>query len=125
MRMMQWMLNGRPFEMRGVADNERIRLGATEDWEFVNTMGMMAMAHPIHVHGPQFRIVRRDAGPGAPSLRDGILDDGRKDTFLLLPGDRVRIRVRFDRHPGTFLYHCHNLEHEDMGMMRNYLVEAS
>jgi FtsP/CotA-like multicopper oxidase with cupredoxin domain len=33
--------------------------------------------------------------------------------------------VRFDRHPGTFLYHCHNLEHEDMGMMRNYLVEAS
>jgi FtsP/CotA-like multicopper oxidase with cupredoxin domain len=37
---------------------------------------------------------------------------------------RVRVRVRFERHPGMFLYHCHNLEHEDMGMMRNFLVEA-
>jgi len=32
--------------------------------------------------------------------------------------------MRFQDHPGLFLYHCHNLEHEDMGMMRNYRIEA-
>ena len=124
MQMMRWLLNGGAFEMRGVAGNERVRLGTVEDWEFVNTGGPMAMAHPIHLHGAQFRIIERQHGPSSASLRDGLFDDGWLDTFLLLPGDRVRIRVSFDRYPGMFLYHCHNLEHEDMGMMRNYLVEA-
>lgn len=84
----------------------------------------MAMAHPIHLHGAQFRIVRRQHGPGLRSPRGGLLDEGWLDTFLLLPGDRVRIRVGFERFAGMFLYHCHNLEHEDLGMMRNYLVGA-
>ena len=39
-----------------------------------------------------------------------------------MPGERVQILVHFTRYPGLFLYHCHNLEHEDMGMMRNYRV---
>jgi FtsP/CotA-like multicopper oxidase with cupredoxin domain len=47
-----------------------------------------------------------------------------KDTVLLMPGERIRILVDFDDYPGMFLYHCHNLEHEDMGMMRNYYVRA-
>jgi len=54
----------------------------------------------------------------------GRVEEGWKDTFLLMPGERVRIRVRFERHAGLFVYHCHNLEHEDMGMMRNFLVEG-
>jgi FtsP/CotA-like multicopper oxidase with cupredoxin domain len=125
MRMMRWLLNGRSFEMRGVAANERVRPGTVEEWEFINPSGPMAMAHPIHLHGSQFRIIERQHGPGARALREGVFDEGWQDTFLLLPGDRVRLRVRFERYPGMFLYHCHNLEHEDMGMMRNYLVEAS
>jgi FtsP/CotA-like multicopper oxidase with cupredoxin domain len=36
----------------------------------------------------------------------------------------VRVRVCFEHHSGLFLYHCHNLEHEDMGMMRNFRVEV-
>lgn len=32
--------------------------------------------------------------------------------------------MRFESFPGLFLYHCHNLEHEDMGMMRNFLIKA-
>jgi FtsP/CotA-like multicopper oxidase with cupredoxin domain len=89
---------------------------------------MMAMAHPIHVHGGQFQVVERAVSPAwkaaADTMSEGLVDDGWKDTFLLRPGERVRIRVRFARHPGLFLYHCHNLEHEDMGMMRNFRVEA-
>ena len=125
MRMMRWLLNGRTFQMRQVAENERVRLGTVEEWEFINLGGPMAMAHPIHLHGAQFRIVQRQHGPGLRSLREGLFDEGWLDTFLLLPGDRVRLRVSFDRYAGMFLYHCHNLEHEDMGMMRNYLVEAA
>jgi FtsP/CotA-like multicopper oxidase with cupredoxin domain len=127
--MMRWFLNGRPFEMTDVAPNERVRLGTTEDWEFWNPGGMMmTMAHPIHLHAGQFQVLKREVAPAwedaAATLRAGLVDEGWKDTFLLLPGERVRIRMRFEKYPGLFLYHCHNLEHEDAGMMRNFLIEA-
>ena len=135
MMMMRWVLNGGPFQMNEIAPNERIKLGATEDWEFSNLggtgmgMGMaMATAHPIHLHGGQFQVVSRAVAPAsqetASTLGQGFLDEGWKDTFLLRPGERVRVRVRFANHAGLYLYHCHNLEHEDMGMMRNFLVAA-
>jgi len=128
MAMMRWVLNGELFSMDDVAANERIRLGVTEDWEFANTGGMMTTAHPIHVHGGQFQILERQVAPAwreaAATMDEGLVDAGWKDTFLLRPGERVRIRVRFAKHAGLFLYHCHNLEHEDMGMMRNFRVEG-
>lgn len=70
------------------------------------------------------QVCTRASPSNAGTVRDGFIDEGRKDTFLILPGQRVRIRVRFDSYPGLFLYHCHNLEHEDAGMMRNFVVEA-
>lgn len=130
-RGMRWSLNGRLFEMEGVAPDEIVRLGTTEVWEFVNeaAMGMMgSMPHPIHVHGVQFRVIGRsvnaDAMAAWRSVSDGYVDDGWKDTVLLMPGERVRVLMRFEHFPGLFLYHCHNLEHEDMGMMRNFLIKA-
>jgi len=129
MAMMRWLLNSRPFELTEVAPNERVKLGTTEDWEFWNPGGMMtAMAHPIHLHAGQFQVLERELAPGweapAATLKAGLVDEGWKDTFLLLPGERVRIRMRFEQYPGLFLYHCHNLEHEDAGMMRNFLIET-
>jgi len=44
------------------------------------------------------------------------------DHYYLMPGERAKIIAKFQKYRGLFLYHCHNLEHEDMGMMRNYLV---
>jgi blue copper oxidase len=128
MAMMRWILNGRSFEMTDIAPNERVKLGTTEDWEIHNIGGMMAMPHPIHLHAGQFQVIDRVVAPAwqsvAETLQSGLIDEGWKDTFLLLPGERVRLRMRFERHPGLFLYHCHNLEHEDAGMMRNFLIEA-
>ena len=49
---------------------------------------------------------------------------GQIDTFILMPGERVQVLVKFSNYVGMFLYHCHNLEHEDMGMMRNFQVLA-
>jgi FtsP/CotA-like multicopper oxidase with cupredoxin domain len=126
---MRWLLNDRTFEMETVASNERVSLGAKEVWEFANLGGGMMgmrMAHPLHVHGRQFRVLSRHVDPGvaqeSESLRDGFTDEGWKDTVLVRPGERVRLLIHFTRYPGLFLYHCHNLEHEDMGMMRNYRV---
>ena len=59
------------------------------------------------------------------ALYDGYLDEGWKDTVLVMPGERVRLMMRFADYDGLFLYHCHNLEHEDMGMMRNYYVRST
>jgi FtsP/CotA-like multicopper oxidase with cupredoxin domain len=121
MRHMQWSINGRLFEMEDVADDEIVRLGTKEIWEFHNTgggmMNMMNMPHPIHLHGKQFRVIERSG-----VMHEGYVDEGWKDTVLLMPGERIKIIVEFDDFPGLFLYHCHNLEHEDMGMMRNYFV---
>ena len=124
MRHMQWSINGRVFQMEGVADDEIVQLGSKEIWEFHNTgggmMNMMNMPHPIHLHGKQFRVIERSG-----VMHEGYVDEGWKDTVLLMPGERIKILVDFDDYPGMFLYHCHNLEHEDMGMMRNYFVKEA
>lgn len=49
-------------------------------------------------------------------------EEGIKDTVMIFPLETVRV-VRFSAYRGLFLFHCHNLEHEDMGMMLNVLVE--
>ena len=132
---MQWTINGRTFEMTDVADDERVKLNTTEIWEFINSGGgmgmmggMMHMPHPVHIHGLQFQIVDRQIDPqfaeAWEALQDGVVDDGWKDSFLLLPGARVKVLLTFKDFKGMYLYHCHNLEHEDMGMMRNYLIES-
>jgi hypothetical protein len=89
-------------------------------------MGMMSMAHPIHLHGQPFEIVERSFEgdeDAYATIRDGFVDSGLKDTVLVAPGERVRIVKPFGDFKGRFMYHCHNLEHEDAGMMREYSVE--
>ena len=124
MRHMQWSINGRVFQMEDVADDEIVQLGSKEIWEFHNTgggmMNMVNMPHPIHLHGKQFQVIERSG-----VMHEGYVDEGWKDTVLLMPGERIRILVDFADYPGLFLYHCHNLEHEDMGMMRNYFVRST
>jgi FtsP/CotA-like multicopper oxidase with cupredoxin domain len=111
--MMQHTINGRSFAMdRADVD---VPLGRTEVWSFVNESGF---PHPVHVHVGRFRVMARAGGRGALMP----WETGLKDTVLVLPGERVDVAVRFDRYPGLFLLHCHNLEHEDMGMMSNFRV---
>ncbi|MGD9198356.1 MAG: multicopper oxidase domain-containing protein, partial [Desulfobacterales bacterium] len=122
MRHMHGLINGRTFRMQEVADDERIRLNSTELWELTNDdrpmgMMMMPMPHPVHLHGKQFQVVERSG-----VLHSGYVDEGWKDTVLLMPGERARIVTNFTDYKGLFLYHCHILEHGDMGMMRNYLI---
>lgn len=122
-RHMQGLLNGRRFAMEAVADDERLPHGEPVLWSFENGGEPgMAMPHPIHIHGTRFRVVERQRG--APEdVTEGLLDAGFQDTVLVFPGERVRVLFA-PTERGLFLYHCHNLEHEDGGMMRNYFVET-
>ena len=132
MGMMAWGINGQSFEMLEASPYETVKLGTHELWEFRNdaTSGMMgmdmAMSHSMHVHGVQFRVIARSVSGRFAGYRGtvnaGFVDEGWKDTVLVMPHERVRILVHFADYPGLFLYHCHMLEHEDGGMMRNYRV---
>jgi len=132
MSMMVWGINGASFDMLGATALETVKLGTQELWEFRNdgrgAMMGMVMPHSMHVHGLQFQVVsrsvsRRHAGDYA-TVKDGLVDEGWQDTVLVMPGESVRILLRFEDYTGLFLYHCHMLEHEDTGLMRNYRVVA-
>ena len=112
--MMVHTINGQQFDMERV--DARVALGRPESWSLVNDS---TVPHPVHVHAGQFRVRRRTGGRG----RVMPWETGLKDTVLLWPGESVEISVAFNDYPGLFLFHCHNLDHEDQGMMGNFTVE--
>ena len=102
--------------------------GDTDEHQGMGMGGaMMDMAHPIHLHGQQYQILRRKTdkvrAEDYATVKEGFIDSGWKDTVLVMPGEEVEIIKPFQDYKGLFLYHCHNLEHEDLGMMRQFLVE--
>jgi blue copper oxidase len=135
--MMKWTINRKTYETLGVTDYEIVKLNSTEVWEFINAgsgmmggghgmMGNNNVTHPIHIHQAQFNIIERttdnmDAGLW-DTIKDGFVGEGWKDTLLLMPGMKIKLLIAFKNFKGTFLYYCHNLEHEDMGMRRNYAI---
>jgi FtsP/CotA-like multicopper oxidase with cupredoxin domain len=112
--MMRHTINGIQFDMDRV--DIRVPFGETEIWTFENNG---PFPHPVHMHAAHFQVLSRTGG----RARIEPWESGWKDTVLVLPEERVEVIVRFDRHRGLFLLHCHNLEHEDMGMMLNFQVE--
>ncbi len=121
-----WRINGHTFDM--MATPIVVKRGAVEIWEIRNAD--RSMPHPMHIHGFQFRVLSREGSPEQQRLAaaDGGLaatDLGWKDTVLSWPGETVRIVTDFSHpHLGDQVYmiHCHNLEHEDGGMMLNLKV---
>ncbi len=111
--MMMHSINGRDFEMDRI--DETVPFGATERWAFINDG---PFPHPVHMHAVHFRIESRVGG------RNQLFpwEHGWKDTVLVYPGERVSVIAKFDSHRGRFLMHCHNLEHEDHGMMMNFAI---
>ena len=111
--------------------SENPSVGDTEVWEFFN---FTADAHPMHVHEVTFEVVNRQS---LVTDHEGIAttpaelvgeprgpepwETGYKDTVIAYPGEVTRIRSKFDT-PGTFVWHCHIVEHEDNEMMRPYRI---
>jgi suppressor of ftsI/bilirubin oxidase len=124
---LRWSINGARFDM--LRTQFSVERDSTEVWTFRNPPD--GMPHPVHMHGFPFRMLDRRGSPS--QVRRLALDEnglaaaetGWKDTFLLWPGERVRVAIEFAHdYPGEQVYmlHCHNLEHEDQGMMLNVRV---
>jgi len=88
------------------------QLGTAEVWEITS----IGMAHPFHIHGALFRILSLEGERPQPHLA------GWKDTLLV--EDKAELLIAFNQ-PATqahpFMYHCHILEHEDAGLMGQYI----
>ncbi|MFK4085381.1 multicopper oxidase family protein [Kribbella sp. NPDC020789] len=101
-----WLIGGQPFDP--ARTDVTTRLGDIEVWRLIADVH-----HPIHLHLVGFQVLSR--GGKAPRAHDA----GLKDTVSLSPGESAEIITRFDGYRGRYLFHCHNAEHEDMGMMAN------
>jgi bilirubin oxidase len=101
---------GKPF-MWSDDITENPGLGDTEEWVIHN---FTVDAHPIHVHEVMFRVVGRGEDGNQPPES---WETGWKDTVIAYPGEKTRIRAKFDL-PGFYVWHCHIVEHEDNEMMR-------
>jgi FtsP/CotA-like multicopper oxidase with cupredoxin domain len=88
---------------------DRPQLGGVIHWEIANPTDM---DHPFHVHGTQFQIIESLRGATVAKLPYKAW----KDIVNVPRGQSVRIALRMDR-PGLRMYHCHILEHEQLGMM--------
>ena len=105
-------INGKTYDKNRI--DETIAVNATEIWVFDNSQGNEP--HPIHLHGVHFQVWERSGGRGQLIASES----GWKDTVLVMPGETVKIIIPFSTLTGVFVFHCHNLEHEDDGMMLQY-----
>ena len=109
---MAFTIDGRGFDP--ARTDQTVAAGAVEDWTLRNTG---PLAHPFHLHAWPFTVLATsDATPpsGAP-----------QDVVLVPPGGWARIRIPFTRQTGRTVYHCHILDHEDLGMMATIDVQAT
>lgn len=107
-------INGKVYDSSRI--DETVLLGATEIWQFNNSTG--DEPHPMHMHGVHFQVVSRSGGRNSIQPHE----KGWKDTVLVAPKEKVEVIVKFTQ-KGKFVFHCHNLEHEDDGMMLNFEVK--
>jgi FtsP/CotA-like multicopper oxidase with cupredoxin domain len=103
-------INGKSHDLARI--DEEVKIGTTEIWEIFS----VGMIHPFHVHGASFRIISIN-GQSPPAYLTGWKD-------VVLVEEKTELLVAFNR-PATvqhpFMYHCHVLEHEDAGMMGQYI----
>ena len=130
MQHMRGLINGESFNMDSYPIQSRAN--TVELWDIQNAK--MSMPHPMHLHGSSFQVLNRRNSPSQvrelAQDTDGrlITDLGWKDTVLVWPGESVRIAIDFAnafKGDQIYLFHCHNLEHEDQGMMVNHRVTAA
>ncbi len=125
------LLNKTPWH---VPITEKPVLGSTEIWELAN---LTEDVHPIHLHLVRFQILDRRrfdvfqyVSTGTlryrgPAIPPEVSEMGWKDTVRVDPQTVTRIVVPFEGYSGRYVWHCHNLEHEDNEMMRPYAVLAA
>jgi FtsP/CotA-like multicopper oxidase with cupredoxin domain len=110
-----------PYDPASIAPNMTVQLGDVEDWIIENRTQEL---HAFHIHQIHFLLEELNGAPvDEPFLRDVVnvpFWNGSSSTF---PSVKLRMDFRNPNIVGTFVYHCHLLEHEDGGMMGTILVK--
>ncbi|MEU9194588.1 multicopper oxidase family protein [Streptomyces hundungensis] len=89
--------------------NHTLRLGDVEEWTLTNPSGSHSN-HPFHLHTNHFLVMSVNGRPLTPPIWH--------DTVSVPQNGEVVIRVRYEDFTGTTVLHCHQLQHEDEGMMQ-------
>jgi FtsP/CotA-like multicopper oxidase with cupredoxin domain len=111
-----WQVNGRFYDPNRV--DAKVKLNTTEIWTLKNGGG--GWFHPVHIHRNQFFILDRNG------IRPTGAEAGLKDVFVLNPDDKMNVITKYTgaKQVGRYVFHCHNIEHEDMRMMGRFDVVA-
>jgi FtsP/CotA-like multicopper oxidase with cupredoxin domain len=105
----------KPFDPASPDANITVRQGDVEDWIIENRSSEL---HAFHIHQLHFLLLDwSDAPVNEPFLRDTVNVPYFNGRTLAYPSVRLRMDFRDPDSVGTFVYHCHLLEHEDGGMM--------
>lgn len=105
-----------PYDMHAIDQIQLVKLGSVEAWTISNNN---VFGHSFHMHDVQFKIIARSDGP-VPDY-----EQGWKDTAYLPRGKSVTVVAKFDdfaSNTDPYMYHCHMANHEDAGMMGEFLV---
>ncbi len=108
-----WGINGQQMDMDRI--DHTINLGDTERW----TLTVGDGTHAFHVHQTLFQILEINGEPPPPE------DSGWEDTVLVTEDREVVIAARFNTYSDPdipYMFHCHILDHEDLGMMGQFTV---
>jgi FtsP/CotA-like multicopper oxidase with cupredoxin domain len=109
------------FDPANSTPNITVQQGDVEDWIIENRT---AELHAFHIHQLHFALMAwNGVAVNEPFLRDTVNVPYFSDKMLQYPSVRVRMDFRDPDTVGTFVYHCHLLEHEDAGMMGVIRVE--
>ena len=108
-----WTFNNQVYGMTRI--DADVKLGATETWTFDNRSGQ---DHPIHLHDINFQVL--SIGRGAPPANANQW----KETVNVPAWSSATILIKFVDFTGTYVFHCHILEHEDKGLMGQFRVSS-
>ena len=109
-----FFIDGKKFNPSRI--DQRVKLGAVEEWTIVNTHEHDD--HVFHIHTNPFQVVSVNGKALAvPEWRDSVIVERK--------GGRVVFRSRFLDFTGVYMVHCHMMNHEEMGMMQTVEVYKS
>jgi FtsP/CotA-like multicopper oxidase with cupredoxin domain len=105
----------KPFDPTSTQPDIVVKQGDVEDWIIENRSTEL---HAFHIHQIHFLLIDWLGVPvNEPFLRDTVNIPYFNGRMLKYPSVRLRMDFRDPNTVGTFVYHCHLLEHEDGGMM--------
>ncbi|TVY16209.1 Bilirubin oxidase [Lachnellula arida] len=113
----QWLINGVGFED---VENRVLafpKQGKVQRWELINNSG--GWSHPIHIHLIDFQVTKRSGGRAAVEPYEATAS---KDVVYLGQNEKVQVVANFAPWSGVYMFHCHNLVHEDDDMMAAFNV---